>query len=60
LTVWCAAAIGACYCQKFRYFARKYTGMPDYRIGRRDLAQDVAMNWINARARQRVYRWLLR
>ena len=55
-----SVAIGVRHCQQFRYFARKYAGMPEYRIRRRDLAQGVAMSWINARARQWVYRWLLR
>ncbi|MBS0584398.1 MAG: glycosyltransferase family 2 protein [Proteobacteria bacterium] len=55
-----SVAIGARQYQQFRDFARKYAAMPEYRIGRRDLAQGIAMGWVNARARQWIYRWLLR
>ncbi len=55
-----SVAIGSRQYQEFRDFARKYAAMPDYRVGRGDLARGVAMGWVNARARQWIYRWLLR
>lgn len=55
-----SVAIGARQYQEFRDFARKYAAMPQYRIAPRDLAQGIAMGWINARARQWIYRWWLR
>ena len=55
-----SVAIGARQYQEFRDFARKYADMPAYRIGRSDLALGTAMGWVNARARQWIYRWLLR
>ncbi len=55
-----SVAIGARQYQEFRDFARKYAGMPEYAIAQSDLALGIAMGWVNARARQWIYRWLLR
>lgn len=55
-----SVAIGTRQHQEFRDFARKYASLPEYRIGHGDLARGIAMGWINARARQWIYRWLLR
>jgi glycosyltransferase involved in cell wall biosynthesis len=55
-----SVAIGARQYQEFRDFARKYAGTLEYRIGQGDLALGTLMSWVNARARQWIYRWLLR
>lgn len=55
-----SVAIGARQYHEFRDFARKYADKPEYRIGRADLALGTAMGWVNAQARQWIYRRLLR
>lgn len=55
-----SVAIGSRQYQEFRAFAHKYAALPEYGIGRVELARSTAMAWVNARARQWIYRWLLR
>lgn len=55
-----SVAIGAAQCAEFAAFARKYQALPEYRIGRAELALGIGVAKINARLRQAVYWWLLR
>jgi len=55
-----STAIGWRQSREFAAFARKYRALPDYRIGKLDLAIGISVAKINACMRQGVYWWLLR